>query len=301
MNAFPFEQKVSLTVGKFDGLHIGHDLLVDMILEKKINGFLSCIITFDRNPLRTISGRQEKVLMTKEEKYDFLSRKGIDILLELVFDETFMRMDARDFIQMLYDKLHLGYMAVGNDFTFGYRGSGDTRLLTALSKEFGFDLDVIDKKKSEEQIISSSLIRDEIMAGRIENANKLLGYSYYIIGNVIHGNRIGSSEIGRPTINIAPPEEKLLPRNGVYVSECVLLGRVFHGVTNVGFRPTIHERRKKISIETHILDFSSNVYDNQAKIIFKTFLRNEQKFETIQSLKRQIDADIRSTYRYFNH
>ena len=128
----------------------------------------------------------------------------------------------------------------------------------------------------------------------------MLGYPYFIIGEIVHGNHIGSDRIGRPTINIHPPADKLLPPNGVYISEVYLLGRRFHGVSNVGLRPSIQETTKKIGIETHILDFDSNVYDRVARVVFLKFLRPEQKFDSIDRLKAQIEKDVKQTYEYFN-
>ena len=297
---FQINKDSALTVGKFDGLHTGHHLLVEEMVKKKQEGLLAVVVTFDRSPMKTISGVNDKVLMTRSEKYALLEHAGVDFLLELPFNRQLMQMEPDEFVRILVNKLHMKYMVVGSDFTFGYKGRGNAGSLKEYSRIYHFSLDIIEKIKDEGRDISSTFVREEIAAGHIERANALLGYSFYIIGDIVHGNHIGSEQIGRPTINIIPPEEKLLPPNGVYVTEAVLLGRTFHGVTNIGFRPTIHEKEKRLGIETHILDFDRNVYDRQAKIIFQTFLRSEQKFETIGELKMQIEQDIRSTYAYFN-
>lgn len=290
----------ALTVGKFDGLHMGHYILIDKIVQKKIADFAAIAITFDRPLIHTISGKSEKVLMSQNEKRALMEHHGVDILVELPFTEEFMRMKPEDFIRNLTEKLHMEYMIVGDDFTFGYKGQGNTVFLRRLSDEWGFALDVITKIRSGNRDISSTYIREEIAQGHIAHANELLGYSYFIIGEIVHGNQIGSSKIGRPTINIVPPEDKLLPPNGVYVTEVVLLGRTFHGVTNVGLRPTVKEEEKRVGVETHILDFTGNVYDKRAKVVFKEFLRPERQFETFEDLKAQIEKDVDTTYIYFN-
>lgn len=299
LDEISFHENSAVTVGKFDGLHMGHDFLIEKILKKKKMGFLTIVLTFDLNPGVLISGTKEKVLMTKDEKRILFSQLGVDYLLEIPFNEAFMRMEPREFIENLWKKLHMRYMAVGSDFQFGFRGSGNTEVLKHLSVEMGFELDVFSKLKQEKKVISSTYIRKEIAQGHIANANRLLGYSYFIIGSISHGNRIGSTKIGRPTINILPAEEKLLPPNGVYITEVVLGEEVYPGVTNVGERPTIEEKGKKISVETHILGFMQTVYGRQVKVVFKDFIRFEKKFNSIQDLKAQIEEDIHTTYTYF--
>ena len=293
-------EKTAVTVGKFDGLHTGHELLIDHIVKKRSEGYLAAAVTFDRPVGNVIFGKKEKVLMTLYEKRALLEHQGVDILVELPFHEQIRKLSPEAFIHNLTQQLHMKYMIVGKDFTFGHKGRGDVCLLRTLAAQEGFALDVIDKIKSDDRDISSTFIREEIAAGHIEHANALLGYSYYIIGRISHGNQIGSRKIGRPTINIIPPEDKLMPPNGVYVTEAVLLGRTYHGVTNVGLRPTVEEAEKRLGVETHILDFDRDVYDKEAKIVFKSFIRPERKFEDFATLKAQIEQDVRTTYQYFN-
>ncbi|MBR1629861.1 MAG: riboflavin biosynthesis protein RibF, partial [Lachnospiraceae bacterium] len=261
---------------------------------------LAVVVTFDRPIGHGIGEIPQKVLMTREEKYAYLEQMGVDILLELTFREEIQRMSPEEFVHSLVDFFHLQYMICGNDFRFGYKGAGDVDLLAKCAAKYGFRLDIVDKLRCESREISSTFIREEIAAGHVENANTLLGYPYFVVGEIVHGNHIGSDRIGRPTINIHPPADKLLPPNGVYVTEAYLIGRKFHGVTNVGFRPSIHEKNKEIRIETHILDFDRNVYDQKARIVFLKFLRSEQAFSSMETLKAQIEADVRMTYQYFN-
>ncbi len=293
-------QCTALTVGKFDGLHMGHEILVEKIVKKKKEDFLAVAVTFDRPPKSQISGVEEKLLMTLDEKRAILKHQGVDILIELPFNRDFMRMSPEDFIKNLSEKLHMKYIVVGDDFNFGYKGRGNTKLLQELSAEYGYETEVITKIKSNDRVISSTYIREEIALGHIESANALLGYPYFIIGRIVHGNHIGTSKIGRPTINIIPPDNKVLPCNGVYVTEAVVLGRTFHGVTNVGLRPTVDEAEKKIGVETHIMDFNRDIYNDEAKIVFRAFIRPEKKFVTFEDLKKQIEKDVHTTYSFFN-
>ncbi len=294
-------QKSALTVGKFDGLHVGHNFLVKKIMKKKEEGFCTVVVTFDRAPARTIAQSKDKVLMTRKEKLSFLETAGVDILLELIFDDHLMKMSPDQFILNLVKVCRMGYMCCGSDFSFGYKGAGNIEMLKELSEKHGFLLEVVEKIKSSQRDISSTFVRDEIACGNIKKANELLGYPYFIMGDIIHGNHIGSEKIGFPTINIYPQEEKLLPLNGVYITEVMLLGRKYHGVTNVGVRPSIKEKNKKMSIETHILDFDANVYDHVAKVIFLDRIRGEHKFESLQELKTQIGKDLRQARGFFNH
>ena len=292
--------KSAVTIGKFDGLHLGHDFLIEKTVLMKEKGYQAVVVTFDRPPKRTIEGSLEKVLMTQSEKHAYLENIGVDVLLELTFDENLMRIGPEDFISRLVEAFCVKYMVTGSDFTYGYKGMGDTILLKKLANEMDFELEVVEKLQNGSQDISSTLIRKEIACGRIEHANILLGYPYFIIGEILHGNHIGSDRIGRPTINIHPPADKLLPPNGVYVSEVFLLGRRFHGVSNVGYRPSIEEVSKRIGIETHILDFDANVYDRVARVVFLKYLRPEQRFASMEELKTQIEKDVQKTYCYFN-
>ena len=289
----------AMTIGKFDGLHKGHELLVERIIEKKKGGLKSLVITFDR-PTDRLPGGSERLLMSKNEKYALFRHKGVDFLLELVFDERMRGMSPEDFIRNLVEICRLKYIICGSDFTFGYKGAGNGEMLKAFSAEFGFEAEIIDKIKLESRVISSTYIREVIAAGEIEKANRLLGYPYFIIGEITHGNGIGHTRIGRATINIIPPDDKLLPPKGVYATEVYLQGRRYYGVTNLGMRPTIKEDVKRLGIETHILNFDRDVYDCEARVVFLKYLREEREFSTLSELKKQIEEDISKVYRFFN-
>ncbi len=288
----------AVTVGKFDGVHTGHRLLMERLQKKKAEGFSVIAVTFDIPPVVLTEHKDIRLLVTSEEKKHILSASGVDVMIELPFSEDFMRMKPEDFIRMLKDSLHMDYMVVGSDFRFGYQGAGSISMLRDLAVMLHFDLDVVDKKQQNRKDVSSTLIRDEIAAGHIRSANALLGYPYFLIGEIIHGNHIGT-RLNFPTINLLPPPEKLLPPNGVYVSEVVIEGKAYHGVTNIGIRPTVKEKIKRVGVETHILDFREDIYEKKATVRFLDYLRPEQTFDSLEALKARIAVDIEKTRLYF--
>ena len=190
-------------------------------------------------------------------------------------------------------------MVTGDDFRFGYRGIGDTTFLAELSKKYNFTLEEIKRIRDNDRVISSSYVREEVASGNIEKVNRLLGYHYFIIGKISHGNGIGKRVLERPTINIVPPNGKLIPRFGVYATTVEVLDKSYIGVSNLGIRPTISEEKKEVRLETHILDFDGDVYGEWARVNFIKFLRDEKKFSSIEALMQQIELDVQSTLGLF--
>ena len=299
------EKAAAATVGKFDGLHLGHRLLTDHMKRVAMaQNLLSVLVTFQTSPRRALFG-EEKLIITKEERFLAAKDAGIDVILLLPFDDQMIHMEPEDFVQMLAEKLHLRYFVSGPDFHFGYKGRGDVRLLEQLSGEFGFRYELLSKLKRAQQEVSSTLIREKIAAadvpGNLEAANELLGYPYFVYGEVSHGNRIGHS-MGIPTINLVPPESKLLPPYGVYVSRCEVAGRAFASVTDVGMKPTVSGKGVPdlVSpvVETHIIDegvgefLNLDFYGASARVSFLRFIRREQKFDSLAALKAQIGQDV---------
>ena len=289
----------AVTIGKFDGIHRGHEYLISCIHEQAKRGMKSVMVTFDQSP-RVILGKEAKDdrnLVTPAERSVLLSKQVLDYLLELPFTDEMISMEPEDFIAMLCEKLHMRYLVVGNDFHFGYKGRGDAALLEKLSHQMGFELLVVDKLQDDDRDISSSYVRDEIRQGHILHANELLGHPYFVWGEIIHGNHIGTG-MGVPTINILPPADKLLPPFGVYVTTVEVEGRIYHGITDVGTKPTVSSDGSVV-VETHILDFSSNIYGESAMIRFYDYVRPEMKFDHIEALKKQIESDKKRAYAFF--
>lgn len=298
-----FDSKISeptaVTVGKFDGIHRGHNLLAKDIISKKSEGLSSCLITFTNSPRLTLSDDKNASLITNKERVFMLDNDGLDYLIECPFDKKLMETEPRDFIEFLVNSLNMKYMVAGSDFTFGYKGAGNVELLRIISKELGFELNIIEKIKKNNRDISSTYIREELMEGHIDSVNEMLGYDYFVWGEVVHGAHLGHT-IGMPTINIMPEQDKLVPKFGVYVTTIDFDGRIYHGVTNVGTKPSVSDK-KIVGIETHILDYNGDLYGRFVKVTFKSFLRPEMKFDSIDELKEQMNKDKVTAKNYFNN
>ncbi|MDD6551420.1 MAG: bifunctional riboflavin kinase/FAD synthetase [Lachnospiraceae bacterium] len=286
----------AVTVGKFDGIHQGHEALVSLITKQ--SELKSVMVTFGKSPKQVLFDPDMKFIVTEEERNAILEKQGIDILLVLPFDDKLMHQSPEDFIRMLVDKLDMKYMAVGADFTFGYKGAGNARLLEKLSEEDGFRLEVIEKIQEDGADISSTRIRDLIKKGDVAEASRLLGRPYFIYGPIVHGKHIGTG-MGIPTINLVPPEKKLLPPFGVYITTVDIDGRIYHGVTNVGNNPTVSDGNR-VTVETNLLDVNTNLYGEKATVTFYEFVRPEKKFSDIKELKTEIEKNIRQAREFFN-
>lgn len=296
---FQIEEDTVISLGKFDGIHRGHELLMERLAEKKREGLKAAIFTFDIPPRRNVQHVEAKVLTTNEEKMHIFEEMGIDYLIECPFTEEVMHMEPEDFIRMLVERLRVKCIVAGEDFRFGHNRRGDYRMLQEYAGKLGYEALILKKMKEDARDISSTFVREEIAAGNIEKANHLLGYRYFVKGMVKHGNQIGRT-IGIPTINLIPPEEKLLPPFGVYVSEVVIGEERYQGVTNVGCKPTI-EGNNPVGVETYLLDFHENVYDRIVTVEFISKIRAEHKFENIEALKEQMENDIAYTEAYFRN
>ena len=218
--------------------------------------------------------------------------------MDRVIDDRLMQTDATSFIELLVNNLNMKYMVVGSDFTFGYKGAGDVELLKELSERYDFELRVIDKIKRNNRDISSTYIREELREGHIDVVNEMLGYEYFVWGEVVHGAHLGT-KIGIPTINIMPEHNKLVPKFGVYVTTIDFEGRIYHGVTNVGTKPSVSEKNI-VGIETHILDYNGDLYGKYVRVTFQSFLRPEMKFNSVEELKNQMKRDKLTAKSYFN-
>ncbi len=273
----------AVTLGKFDGIHRGHKLLINQVLAEKRNGRPAVLLAFD-------IGRQ--TLYTQKERRQKLARMGIDCLVECPLDERLRQMEAEDFIrEILVEKLQVKMVAVGEDFRFGFKRLGTPRLLTQMGGAYGFSTKIFPKVADHGREISSTYIRQLLGEGEISRVNELLGDVFYTSGEILHGRGLGHRKLV-PTTNLRPPAEKLLPRSGVYVTISDLGGRRFGGVTNVGYKPTVGGEAFA-GVETYLFGCRENLYGQEAKVYFLEFLRPEQHFSSLQSLKAQLFADIR--------
>lgn len=288
-----------ISLGKFDGLHMGHKLLLENMMTKKQEGLATVMFTFDIPPKTIVNSEVASVLTTREEKEDIFNETGIDYLIEYPFTKQVQEMEPEAFIRMLVEKLNVKCVVAGRDFHFGHNRRGNYETLQKYGPIYGFETVIVEKKTYENRDISSTFIREEIINGNIEKANLLLGYEYFVKGTVVHGKKLGR-ELGIPTINQIPPEEKLLPPFGVYVSRVIIDNENYGGITNVGRKPTI-EGANPIGVETNIFEFDGDLYGKEVKVQFLKFIRNERKFQSVSELKEQMQEDIRKGKEYLKN
>ncbi|MEZ0535804.1 bifunctional riboflavin kinase/FAD synthetase [Caldicellulosiruptoraceae bacterium PP1] len=287
------KEDISVAIGFFDGLHIGHMALINKLKEKK---GCKAIFTFKNHPDELIKGHIDYIL-TEKERLELFSENNIDIVFFIDFTQELMKMTPQQFIdEILIKKLRVKNVIVGYDFTFGYRAIGNAEYLKEKLNERKIDCTIIEPIYYNNQIISSTKIRDYIKSGLIEIANNMLGYNYFIAGMVKKGKALGR-EIGFPTINISFSNKKIIPKYGVYATYTIIDNIKFPSITNVGQNPTVSDGG--INIETHIFDISKELYNKDVKIEFLKYIREEIKFDNIELLKQQINKDIKEVKKLF--
>jgi len=288
-------------LGNFDGLHIGHMALINtLISECRMNGLASVVYTFKKHPENILRKNLVNPLITSnEQKNRILEAHDIDWLYYQDFDENFSRLSPEEFVKnILVNGLRMKLAVVGFNYRFGYMGKGDTELLRRLGDKYGFRLIVIPPVKVNSEIVSSTLIREYIRKGKMERVFHLLGRHFSLKGTVVDGRRIGRT-LGFPTANIIADPEMMVPANGVYITKTFSRGRWLNSVTNVGYAPTVRGRDGRFSIETHILDWDEDLYGSEIEVSFFAKLRGEKRFESVESLKKQVMKDIENARRYW--
>lgn len=289
-------QQTVVCLGKFDGIHKGHQLLIEHMLSYKKQGYLTTLFTFALHPSNLFSDKEVHLIDTKEEKHRKLEELGVDIVVEYPFTEETATMSPENFIkEILIKKLDAKVVIVGKDFRFGHQRKGNVSLLRKYAQEYGYEVIVFDKLKIDHKVVSSTRIREEIAKGKIQLVNRLLGQPYFILGKVMHGQKLGRT-IGIPTINQIAVQGKLLPPNGVYISKVHLDDNLYTGVTNIGCKPTVGTHLK--GVETHILDFEGDLYGQIVKVDLYHYIRGEKKFSGIEQLKQQMQKDIEAARKY---
>ncbi|MGO1367937.1 MAG: bifunctional riboflavin kinase/FAD synthetase [Senegalia sp. (in: firmicutes)] len=289
------KDKTVICLGSFDGLHIGHKTLIKNVMKKsKKENLKSVVFTFSNHPASIIPNKPEpKLIITNEEKIKILENIGIDFFIMIAFSKEFMQMKPENFIkEVLVKKLNVKRIVIGFNYKFGYKGKGDANLLKKLGEEYDFEVEVVSPIKNNEEVISSSIIRELILNGEIKKANKYLGRNFSIEGKVIHGKKRGKN-LGFPTANIYLNNNYIVPKMGVYKTKTIYKSNIYNSLTNVGLNPTF-EKNKEVSIETYILDFNEEIYDENIKIEFLYFLRSEKKFSSKEDLIKQMKLDVRA-------
>lgn len=288
----------AVTLGKFDGIHRGHQMLINKVLSLKEQGYTSVMFSFLYHPNNLFSDNEVKLIYTEEEKKNRLSKSGLDVLISYPFTNETKSIEPEDFIkEILVERLNAKVIVVGNDFKFGHKRRGNVMMLKAMEEIYGFKVISLEKKTWNNTVISSSVIRNELQRGNMEAVNAMLGQPYYIYGKVLHGRKFGRT-IGMPTVNLLPPENKLLPPRGVYTSRTIIDGISYPGMTNIGYKPTVG-KEENLGIETYIYDFDKDLYGKEIAVELLTYERPEIKFDNIDDLKRRMDEDLAFGRKYF--
>jgi riboflavin kinase/FMN adenylyltransferase len=288
-------RKPVVTLGIFDGVHRGHRVLLDTVVNRaKITEGDSAVITFDPHPRLIVEKNKAKLsfLSTMAEKKTLLEKAHIGHLIIIRFTQEFSRMRACDFVtDILAEKVKTRHLIMGHDHHFGYRGEGNFETVNECAASMGFVVEQVPGLRSREGAISSSLIRDSLLRGDLDNANKWLGYCYSIKGQVVAGKRIGR-KLGFPTANIKPDYRyKLIPADGVYAVGIIVDGETKPGMLSIGTNPTVNRITGERSIEVNIFDFEKDIYGFEIEIIFRYRLRNEIRFDSVEQLAIQMEHD----------
>lgn len=296
---FPDSRRSAVTIGTFDGLHLGHQKILQLVRGRAGGaGYRAAVITFDPHPMRVLQPERAPLLIqTLEQRLAGFEQMGMDAALVLRFDRVLSLVSANDFIErILVRGLRAGAILVGDNFRFGHRGAGDVRLLEERGKQDGFEVEIVPPVEIAGQMVSSTAIRGAVASGDVAAAIPLLGRPFSLTGEIRPGAGRGRT-ILFPTLNLAP-EQELLPKLGVYATESVVGGKRYSSVTNVGTRPTFNG--SGVTVESHLFRFSETLISGAMEVCFHGWIRDEQKFSGIDALRAQIATDIETAKKFFS-
>jgi len=288
------DRDIMLTIGVFDGVHLGHQALINELKKRAgESGFLTGLVTFRSHPRLVVHpGSNVLCLTTVEDRIAKLKGLGLDVVVALPFTLETARLSARDFVALLTKHLRMRGLLIGPDFALGNKREGNAAHLKALGREFGFNVDVIRAVRTDDEIISSTLLRHTLGHGDMKKAARLLGHPFYLRAPIVHGTEHGR-DMGFPTANQDIPADQALPANGVYVTVTRLNGQSYPSVTNIGIRPTFG--RNPRTVETFIIGFAGDIYGKTITVDFMDRLRGETRFNSPAELKAQIVKDVART------
>ena len=297
---FKCKNKTVVTLGTFDGVHLGHQRIINRLLSSTQNNDLeSIVLTFLQHPRSVLQVESDiKLLNTNDEKIALLEEKGIDNLIIHTFDRDFSELTGEEFVKsILVDQLNIKKIIIGYDHRFGKNRASDIHDLIYFGKKYHFDVEQISAKEIDEISISSTKIRKAIQDGNLKLANQYLGYHYTFSGKVVSGKQLGRT-INFPTANINIQNiQKIIPKNGVYIVEGFWQGKAHQGMMNIGTKPTLDG--KDTTIEVHFFDVNEDLYDLDISISVYEFIREETKFNSIDELKIQLEKDKINSLSYF--
>lgn len=293
------ERPTAVTLGNFDGLHLGHRSLINLTTQfAEEQGLRSVVFTFSPHPMFVFQKKEEfALIMDPAEKKFQMEQMGIDVYVEYPFNAEFAAMSPEDFaVKLIFEKLKCQVLVVGEDYHFGKGAAGNYEMLKRLGAERGIMVIGVPKVLYEEERVSSSRIRRCLLEKDLEDANQMLTVPYFILGTVKEGKKLGRT-IGFPTVNIEAHPLKLFPPNGVYATKTLYNENYYYGVTNIGKNPTVNGTVK--IVETYLLDFDQMIYGEQLQTFFYKFLRSEQKFPSVEALRQQIAINAEQAREYF--
>lgn len=286
-------EKTVIALGFFDGVHIGHGALLRRSVERARElGAMPAAFTFDRAPKEFVTGVSVPLLTSAAERAALIREVyGIERTIVAPFDNAMMTMPWRSFLELLVSRYGAAHLVAGHDYRFGYKNEGTPEILRTWCAEHGLGCDIIPRVELHGVTVSSTYIRTLVEAGDMEGAAAFLGHPYAVTGTVKHGKHLGTEELF-PTVNLMPEPWRVLPRFGVYAVRVALSeGSEYAGVTNVGIRPTIVDDNR-VTIETNLIGFDGDLYGRELRVLFRRFLRQEKKFDSMAELHRQIERDI---------
>jgi riboflavin kinase/FMN adenylyltransferase len=298
---FSTTKKTILTLGTFDGVHIGHQKILEKLIDNTINEkYESLVLTFFPHPRMVLQEKSEiKLLNTIEEKIQLLETIGIQNLVIHPFDALFSQLTAEEFVQtVLVDQFDIHKIIIGHDHRFGRNRTANIDDLIGFGEKYGFEVEQISVQEINDLSVSSTKIRKAILEGNMPLANEYLGYDYFLSGIVFKGKQLGRT-IGFPTANLKIKEDyKLIPLNGVYVVKSTINQKTVFGMMNIGFNPTVSG--EQLSIEIHFFDFDADLYDQKITVSILTYMRPEQKFDSVALLTEQLEKDKSTAIRYLH-
>lgn len=287
---FYSEVPTAVTLGKFDGLHRGHQRLLHEVSVLQKQGIAGVAFT--------IAPENRMALLLPEEKRKMFEAYGMDCMIQCPYIPEVLSMEPERFIsEILVKALRVNCIVVGTDFRFGHDRRGDAAMLASLAGKYGYSVRILEKECYHGREISSTYVKEALAEGDMELVEELLGYAYPVTGVVLHGRQLGR-RIGMPTVNLIPDSRKLLPPNGVYFSEVKLEDKIYQGVTNIGYKPTIDG--SFLGVETYLYGVDRDLYGCELEVRFLKFRRPEYRFDSIDELKAQMERDIQAGKEYFS-
>ncbi|MGB0453852.1 MAG: bifunctional riboflavin kinase/FAD synthetase [Bacteriovoracaceae bacterium] len=291
-------EEIVITIGNFDGVHIGHQFVIENIKRNLSGNQKLVLMTFLPHPREILSPDSKFLINTYDERRELLQKHNVDYLCEMKFDRNFSTLSPEEFLSdYLFNHSHIKKVYFGHDFKFGADKKGDWNLANDFCSEKGVEFELLKEHRKEDKRISSSLIRDLLIKGKIQEANHFLGREYFVTGKVIKGDGRGR-KIGFPTANIDFSDKLTIPSTGVYITKSHVGDMLYYSVTNVGIKPTF-QSQDELSIETHVFDFNRDIYGEDFRIHFLSKIRDEVKFSSVNDLISQIDKDAQVAKEFF--